>query len=537
MRALLERLRRLAGHNDRSVAFEAERSAISSATQSPLSPALQRHLNGMASGRIPAYTLGTTVEGNFPAGIPRTTLAGEGHGLVLGGSGAGKSRVIAGLIQSHVRHLIQRARQGQVRVHGGLWVIDHKSELVELTLKLIRDELAELPEEERTRFLEKFVLFNPFDEGKLLPLQVLSPEPGVAPETQAYDVMSLVSAMGGDGLGVLQDGLLYHALLLGIVAGLNLVEVSTLLANPLELIATAERSAHPEVREYFRAGLRLSASSVGGVLARLRRVLRLPLMRRMLTASTCVSFYELLRDYLFFVDLGSPPLGCEDLGKFLAQFVNLKLSSAVFRRRQEEARHPVMVVVDEFQEGLANGSADRYERLLSLARSRGISLTLVSQSLAASAKVSSTLPSIVATNTLVQILFRASSQDARSLSHLLPVTGRRPRAAPAPWEPAHRTPFVSGGEEVDALVNEVSSLPQRTFYLWHRGIGSRAILVRAAEVHPRPDAAATASIEQRLRTSPLHLGPEPRFRVLTDTPEPPADTTAGPPPRRRPRRR
>jgi hypothetical protein len=264
----------------------------------------------------------------------------------------------------------------------------------------------------------------------------------------------------------------------------------------------------------------------------------------MLGASGSVNFRELLRDRITLVDLGSPPLGCEDIGKFWSQLLNLKFSRAIFERTQNDATRPVAAFVDEWQEGLAAGpdTADRYERLLSMARSRGVSLWLISQSLAGAAKVSSSLPKVVATNTNVQLLFRAAPDDARQMAHLLPVSGRCPHGARAPWEPRPRSPYLSRGEELQLLQEAVSSLPDRTFYFWDRRGGHRAALVRARDVSPSGRRIAP-QLERRLGEGMLarpivELEREvlravpPLFRVMSD-----ADASAPSRPTRRPRRR
>jgi hypothetical protein len=412
--------------------------------------------------------------------------------------------------------------------------------MIQLVLELMRDELVALPEAERDLLLSRVVVFNPFDDTKLLPLQLLKPEPDTEPELQAFELTSLLNAMGGGDLGVRQDSLLYHLMLLGISAGLNLIDIASLLADPGGLAAQAAACPHPEVREYFVRGTRVTSSSADGVLARLHRLLRLPTLRRMLTASSSVSFHELLGRYIVFADLGSPPLGCEDLGRFVSQLVTLKLSRAVFQRRHEEARRPVLVVVDEWQEGVSDGAAERYERLLALARSRGVSFLLVSQSLAGAARVSATLPRVIATNTSVQMLFRASPEDARTLKHLLPVTGRRPRPTPAPWETGARAPFLSPSAVLDALVADISGLPSRTFYLWNRNLGAHAVLTRADNVSPGSRSREAAALDRRLQQGALRLGPPPRIRFVEDEPLArtlPAEPVAPQEQRGRPRRR
>jgi len=417
--------------------------------------------------------------------LPASRIAGTGHVLVVGGSGSGKTRVAAGIAAQTLRWNV--AKPSSV----GIWVQDHKGDVVPLVRELL-DDIAAAASRAEARYIEEHtVLINPFATDALVPFNVLALEPGVAPQVQAFEVAMLVTRMGGADVGPKQDEFIFVLVLLGIVhepKPLTLIDLARLLDDQDELQAVARRSPLPEVRDFFAGKLRLAATSFDGVRARFRRLLRLPATRLMLGGERRLSFRRLLDEMLTFVDLGSPPLGCEDIGRFWSGLLTLMLTRAIFERDANDARRPVAILVDEWQEGLSAGGevADQYERILAMARSRGCSLWLISQSLAGAAKVSSTLPKVVATNCNTQLLFRASPEDARAMSHVLPVTGRRPAPAPLPWEERSRQPFLSRSEEREALIAEVSALPSRTFYLWDRCGPPHATLVHAVEVAPRP---------------------------------------------------
>jgi hypothetical protein len=381
----------------------------------------------------------------------------------------------------------------------------------------------------------------------------------VAPEVQAYEVTSLVNRLGGAELGVRQDSFLYHLVLLGILGGHSLPRLAAFLADPILLADAAARSTHPDVRAFFAGAPRVAAASMEGVRARLHRLLRHPGTRLMLGARDCISFRSLLAGKIVLADIGSPPLGCEDLGRFWAGLLTLKLARAIFERRHNESE-PVLVVVDEWQEGLAGGGdiAEHYERVLAQARSRRVSFLLVSQSLAGAARVSSSLPRVVATNTQLQLLFRASAEDARAMEHLLPITGRRPRRQGLPWEEPARTPFLSVSEERDELISGITSLPDRSFYLWNRRRPYRAQRVLARTVDAAAPRLVGSTVSRLLREGTLAVpvpeleaqasanatttrfrgasgrrveaGSEPTNREESEPPSPP-------PRRRRPRRR
>ena len=543
MLRLFSALRSLTGRDDRRAAYQAETQAIAGVLERPTVDPRFRAEMAQLRREPETVALGSAHrDASVPVGVPLRELAGAGHALVLGGTGAGKTRVVAGVIQQLLRRLAHGASS------PGLWVVDHKSELVGLVREILAGIAAELPAPSGERLLNKLVVFNPFSQW-LVPMQILSPEPGVAPQVQAFEVTSLVDRLGGAELGVRQDSFLFHLILLGITKRLSLPQVASLLTNPTELAAMAATSPDPEVQAYFRGTNRLSQSSMEGVAARLHRLLRLPSTRLMLGARDTVSFRRLLAEgRIVLVDVGSPPLGCEDLGRFWAGLATLKLVRAIFERTHAEAARPVSIFVDEWQEGLLSGGeiAENYERVLSMARSRGVSFCLISQSLAGAAKVSSSLPKVVATNTNLQLLFRASEEDARAMAHLLPVTGRRPREAVLPWEERRGSPFLSRSEEITYLQEEVVRLPSRVFYLWNRTRPYQAELVRALHVAPgRPP--RDHGLERRLLAGTLARSvaelerEEQRTRRAVFRPAAPPTRPSQPPeaqlPPRRPRQR
>jgi hypothetical protein len=264
-------------------------------------------------------------------------------------------------------------------------------------------------------------------------------------------------------------------------------------------------------------------------------------MRLSLGARGSVSFAELLNSHWGLIDVGSPPLGCEDLARFISSLYMLKLTRAIFSRSGSETRR-VIVLVDEWQEGLMSNpeAAENYERVLSMARSKKVLFVLVSQSLAGAAKASATLPKIVSTNTQTQIWFRASPDDAQSAAArlMLPVTGRKSRARAAPWESAAKSPFLSDAEELSERIAELASLPGRTFYFWNRTKPYPAELVRAVDIQVAPmnerdprtarlrDGCVAVPIAELRRT----MDPTPGFRAVTRSATP---TSTLPRPRRR----
>lgn len=425
-------------------------------------------------------------------------LIGHGHALCLGSTASGKTRAVVILVAAMLERFARDPSAPRP------WIIDYKGDFSELFLSVVARIAAELAPAERDRFLEALVVVNPFSTEALVPLQVLArlPGAGVDEETQAFEVSTLFERLVGADLGVKQDALVYHLILLGVARGLCLPELPRLLNDPASLAAAASGCAHPQVRSFFGPAFRMQAASVSGLQARFTRLLRTPSNRLMLSAPGCLDFRALLRDKVVVANFGNPPLGAEDQARFFGNLFTVKMTRAIFERPAAEAARGVFVVADEWQEGLAGGReiAENYERVLAMSRAKGVALMLVSQSLAGAAKVSASLPRVVATNTSLQMLFRASIEDARAMTHLLPVTGRKERSAPLPWEARRESPFVSRAEELNQLVEEVASLPKRVFYYWNRdGAPYRAQRIRSADMTVEPPAFLSADTARRVR--------------------------------------
>ena len=306
------------GFQDTQTAWNREQAAVQSAIAPRIPPALLADMQRIRPRD--ACLLGyAAADPAIPVHLERSETAGTGHTLVVGGSGAGKTRETLAV----ERRVIESNVQDPSSI--GMWVEDHKTEVVPLTRDLIGEMYDTLPRPQGNALIDRLVVINPFSTEALVPFNVLAPEPGIPPEAQAFEVATLVDRMGGADIGFKQDDCLYHLLLLGIVhepEPLTLVEVAALLEDLNALMDVARRSPSPAVRDYF-AGfsgkLRIPLASLEGLRARLRRLLRLPATRLMLGSKERLSFRRLLAWYIVLVDLGSPPLGCEDIGRFYSR--------------------------------------------------------------------------------------------------------------------------------------------------------------------------------------------------------------------------
>ncbi len=464
--------------DDRATAFAAEERRLKRSLDAPtLDPRFVRELHDGERAPGSSIIIGNPVEApNLSVRLPLAEVAGSGHGVILGATNSGKTYAATAIARGVL------AANAADPDSIGLMVLDHKGDQAELARAAIAELIDRLPRAEARALIDRVVVLNPFSVAALVPMQVLEREPGVAPEIQAYDATTVINRVGGE-LGVQQEQYVYFACLLGVTCGLSLPEIQRLTYDPAALSSCAARSPSEEVRAFFANERRLSATSLQGVQARLSRLLRLPSARLALGARGNVSFHELLASRILIIDVGSPPAGCEDIARFWAGLYTLRLVRGIFARSVAEARRPVACFIDEWQEGLLAGGdiAEHYERVLQMARSRGVSFWLTSQSFAGAARVSPTLPRVVQTNTKVQLWFASSAEDARMMT-ALPVTGRRPRPPSEPWEERRGSPFLTPDAEREELRERLTTLPARTFLYWNRNRPYRAQFVRTTNL-------------------------------------------------------
>jgi energy-coupling factor transporter ATP-binding protein EcfA2 len=464
---LLTSLRGLLHGSDKSRAIDDEQRVL--AAHGARAEALERKLRASfsadASGAN-AIPIGTAVEERWPVRLTADRL--KAHTLVVGPSGCGKSRlavlILKGLLEAGI---------------GSLVVLDPKAETVELMKAAYAVQARRLRGARRREFLRRVISIDLFGTETLPRLNVLSPVPGLDPELQAYEVALLLTAELDQGVGVRQEAILHRAIECLMRAGLPITVLPTVLEAPVVLERLAETVGHAELFRTTAGRLkRESKERILGLVSRAERVLRLKATRLALGAPDCIDFGELL-DSQALVNLASPH-GAADISKVLSGLLWLGVSHAIRRRPNGAPRSHL--VIDEFPTFLAAGGArmaEAVEDLLRLARSKGVFLTALTQDLASIAKVASTLPETLRTNTHLFALFRCLADG--HWDFVLPVTGRRPRPKPAPWE-AERGGFLDRSAELALLRGTLSKLPDRELFLTDRRTGLPGLRLRTADL-------------------------------------------------------
>jgi hypothetical protein len=331
--------------------------------------------------------------------------------------------------------------------------------------------------------LVRTTTFNPLGRY-VVPFPLLRPDPGVAPELHATALSGLIGRLSGSPFGPKQRPILDVVLLLFMLENKTLPEGVELLGNWERLRVLARRSPSPLVRGFFEENARVPSGSLDGIRARLLRLVFAPNLRAMFSARTGIDFDGLLvPGNINVFDTGGEQ-GDEDLTSFFDGLVVLKFGRSI--RRRPNGSPPVILLVDEFQRVLAGDGdvAEQTATLLETARSRGAAVHLLTQSPASVSAVSPRLLRAIHTNAALEIL--GATDDASALAGILPVTGRRPRPAGPPWEPASSSPWLSREEELRAVIEETQALPARHFWVRAKRRMTKAVLTKTLEFRVPP---------------------------------------------------
>lgn len=469
---LFDLLRRRRGRDEtRALARVAAEENVRAEVAAEITDRAPREMQQLA--RTATVTIGTSLDQRgetFSVLLRDDEVRRGGHWLVTGATGAGKSYFAFALLAQ-----LLRTRQ------RGLVLIDMKGELAKLVREtLVPSLIATLPDEDALDLLRRVAVIAPFDPTATPPFQVLARDPELPIEIQAHEVVSSFGRTVGQDLGILQATMLKYAVLLAMDQGLTFPDVRDILQDDAMRKPLLERCTLPDVQSYFLDRFpKERGTSRASLLTRLDALLMHPTLRRMLKAPGMIRFDRLLEGAVTIIDLGNAPAGMRDLSRFFGQVIFQKIVRAIFSRRVTPETEPVTIVADEFQELLAPDLAQDFERILTLARSQRVFLWALFQQVAQVEAVSPTLLRIMKTNSLVQVVFRSSAEDARAFGHIMPAVGGAELDSedfPDPRAPRRRT---TAEDERRELVAQTPSLPDRVFWFWNRGRQYPALLVKA----------------------------------------------------------
>lgn len=377
-------------------------------------------------------------EGAFQwCGLPLNTLCNM-HLGISGATGAGKSFMVA----SQLYQLISL----------GVPVVltDMKSELAELLLNVI---VPAIIARGRPELIDRIRVVRPFEPGRVPLLRLTEPEPRVSRQIQSMNIAQGLSESVGEGLGIRMLRAILPMAGLAVERNLPLPVLTDWLRQPEVFARAAATSSDPIVRAYALHELpRENRSSLDALRARLDLLFHLPEVRDALSAPRCLSFDDCLNSGVTILDFGSPPGGAEDAMKFIAGPVAGRLGRAILSREVTDNTPPVVVVFEEFQQLLGSYQIEMFKRLLALCRFKRVCLWFSNQQPAQIAEADRTLLRILRTNLGAECIFRSSVEDARTLSEGL----------------STRSEDETLSQARARLVEEIATLPKRSFFFWLR---------------------------------------------------------------------
>ena len=119
------------------------------------------------------------------------------------------------------------------------------------------------------------------------------------------------------------------------------------------------------------------------------------------------------------------------------------------------------------------------------------------------AKVSRSLPKITLTNTNKQYFFRSNYEDAKYFSYALPVTGKMVKPKKNIWDRGEEIEYCSHAEEIRALIEQVTQLPNRHFYYLDKTKPYKAQLVKSAYLDIRESELKSGVADERIKNQLL----------------------------------
>lgn len=440
-----------------------------------------------------------TLEGSYQwCGIHLNALCAM-HVGISGATGTGKSFMIAAMLYQLV---LQRVP---------LVVVDMKSELADLLLNVV---VPAIVAHGREDLLDRVRVVRPFESGRVPLLRLTEPEPRVSQQVQSMNIAQGLSESVGEGFGLRMLRALLPMAGLTVERNLPLPVLTEWLRSPETFARAAANSTDPIIRAYALHELpRESRSSLDALRARLDLLFHLPEVREALSAPRCISFDECLDSGVTILDFGSPPGGAEAAMKFIAGPVSGRLGRAILSREMRENTPPAIVCFEEFAQLLSSHQVEMYKRCLALCRFKKVNLWFSSQQPAQIAEADRALLRILRTNLGAECIFRSSVEDARTLSEGL----------------STRSGDETLSQARSRIVEEISTLPKRSFFLWLRdsSFGPQRLQSPRVDMDALKRSAATLTPEQRER---IRLGSTSIARVVAEDTVP-LETAADPDPR------
>jgi len=327
------------------------------------------------------------------------------HSYIVGASGSGKSKLL--------EHLLQQ----DIKAGRGFCLIDPHGDLFKNILGYLAEFCPNRKENKVAQnILNKLVLIDPTRTDWITGFNPLE-SVDVNPYAQAIEFMGILKKIWSDTYsGPRMEELMRNTMVTLSLNGFTLLEAKNLLTDSLFRERMVTKLPEGEIKEYWESRYnqlsdRMQSTYREPILNRLSVFLSDPSIRLMVgMKKSTINFRQIMdQSNWLLVNLSKGRLkgNAHLLGAFLVAKLQLSALSRV--DVNENMRTPFFVYVDEFQ----NFLSDDFETILSEARKYGLGLTLAHQNMD---QLDRQLRSAILGNTLNQVFFRISNQDATTLA-------------------------------------------------------------------------------------------------------------------------
>jgi hypothetical protein len=452
---------------------------------------------------------------------PQTQLGANTHVLVLGQSGCGKTVATCAALLAEIAN---ESCTKPPALSTAYFVTDPKGDL---SATLLSGLAAEAPQ-----LLSRVHYLDPFSPNRGFPFNLARLKTNTTCDILAVQLAELVNelstATGSQahlGTGARQVDILCNLLLACLDSrseGASPLWALDALCAPRGMKELAAATRSQRARQFLLSADRLSDQLVASTSARLRMAFALTEhIEQQMAASSCIQFSELLAPgSIVIADLGNPPAGMASITRYYANLLVRLVIQYLLERPSPWQGNCVRLVIDESQI-VVPVIASVAQHLLETARSRGISLTLMTQGTATIRKEAPTLLASLMTNVKTIFAGRLSAQDAEALSREL-------------------SPSPGVEQSVSSLrqkfVARTTNLAQREFV--RLGAGERSVFrsndvpLDAWQEAARARADELTAVKERLNPE-LGTGPRPPLPLLSSAerkPKPKAPAGKRPPP-------
>lgn len=395
---------------------------------------------------------------------------------ITAATGAGKSRLIGGLMAQLVAHILRGEPVSLVAIDG-------KGETADQLRRTLAQTMERLAPGEQEKFASRIHNFEFFSKKFLPSWPVLSAARGVDLLAQADVVAEVLSENADSSIGPRQRLMLSRLIALSLEQRIPIASLPWLMSNPLEVASRALQSAMPSVRLDLSRFDREPQASIDGLMSRLGVLLAVPSLKAILSGDRDFDFGACLTPgSISLFDFGGADMGARAGVRSAGSLAIAALINAAFDPRHV-VRGTTLVAIDEPQIFITSTSLNQLERAVTLGRSFGVGGILLTHQ--GAGQLEPSLQTILNTNIPLRILGRSSERDTEAASEWLPRTGRVPR----PREPGARRDdgrFMSEGQELRYRINEIGHLPSRHFLVADRRVDFAPRIVEAREYNPPP---------------------------------------------------